>query len=194
MNDRHTKALNPSSLVGFILNNTSVIGEVLDLGCGSGYDTLFLATKNKVTAVDKSSEALDYLKAKAIEVKLDNRIDIVNKDISRLDIIKNKYDIILANNSLQFLNKKDSNKLIKNAIKSVKKGGLVAIAVFNTDDALVRDISSGVKSYFKPQELLKTFKNFKILYFFEGVINEDAHKGCPEAHQHSVSRIIAQKI
>ncbi len=56
---------------------------VMDLGCGTGIDTLFLARRSvRVIAVDASPGMLAELRAKACREALDDRIEIAQRDLA----------------------------------------------------------------------------------------------------------------
>jgi ubiquinone/menaquinone biosynthesis C-methylase UbiE len=58
---------------------------VMDLGCGTGIDTIFLAGRGvQMIAVDASPGMLDRLRAKARRERLDDRIEVVECDIGDL--------------------------------------------------------------------------------------------------------------
>ena len=58
---------------------------VMDLGCGTGIDTIFLAGRGvRMIAVDASPAMLDRLRAKSRRERLDDRIEVVECDLGDL--------------------------------------------------------------------------------------------------------------
>jgi len=94
-------------------------GLIIDLGCGYGADSYFLAKKGyKVIAVDE-----------------DNNLKFQHPNLTfiqqRLEIlINNKFDGIIANFSLHFLVPEIRLKLIKHYLENLKPGGIFYILIF----------------------------------------------------------------
>jgi len=168
--------------------------KCLDLGCGQGKETFYLANLNcKVMAVDSSSVAIKQIKTKVkeegyknIKAKKMNIKDCTTKD-------KNNYNIILCLNVLNFLEKKDVYKTIKNIKKLLKKDGIIIISAFNKRDPANKSKKTNLKYFFKKNELLKLFKRFKVLHYSENLIKDLGHPGAEKPHLHGLSQIIIKK-
>jgi len=108
-------------------------------------------------------------------------------------IEKNKYDVILLNNSIQFVERNNALKFIKKLQQNIKYNGFIIISAFTEDDPTTKNVN--LKNIrFKKQELLSLFKNFRIYYYFENIINDKPHIGANFNHKHGIVKIIAQKI
>ncbi len=105
--------------------------HVLDLGCGSGAFTPFIARtvgeKGKAYALDIQADML-----KQLEKKLDRP---ENKDIKNIKLIKgNAYELPLDDNSLDLVNMvtvlqeiPDRNRALQEVKRVLKPGGLLAV-------------------------------------------------------------------
>ena len=87
--------------------NTQLVAEVsdmlpgtaLDVGCGEGADTLWLATRGwQVTAVDISPSALDRARSHAVRVgaEVAGRITWVHADLTSATAMLTSYDLVTA--------------------------------------------------------------------------------------------------
>ena len=76
--------------------------SILDLGCGSGVQTIELAklSGGVITAVDIDSSSLNKLRGKVKAEGLEERIRIVNGSIKDLRFLDRMYDIIWAEGSV----------------------------------------------------------------------------------------------
>ena len=83
---------------------------ILDLGCGSGNDTLYLINKGKkVISCDQSSNAIKNIKKNFKEVydtKCFNLLD-------GMPFAENSYDIVIADLCLHYFREKDTFKILK---------------------------------------------------------------------------------
>ncbi len=184
--------IKPSQILNLIWKNFLPGSAVLDLGCGQGVDSLFLAEKGfPVTAIDSSSVVIDQLKAKKDELKLDN-LELIYGDIKDFNIEKDKYQVIACRNVLNFLGKDETLKILNSLQDNIQKGGYIIIEAFTKDDP---SFTSGNKfsGYFDEQELLHLFSGYKVLYYLENIILDPGHPGFPNPHKHEVARIIVQK-
>ncbi len=85
--------LTPTEVATFVESNRSR-GRALDLGCGTGTQSIYLAQHGfDVTAIDFSPKAIDLARDKAqqAEAKIDFRIG----DVTRLDDLREPFDLIL---------------------------------------------------------------------------------------------------
>ena len=127
--------------------------HVLDLGCGQGRDTLFIAKQGlKVTAVDISQVGLEQLKIKAESANLD--VTVIKDNIYTFPITK-EYDIVLLDSILHFY-KKDilsETELVKSIALNLKKGGL-----------FVNFMIAGSKREHYLKTILNEYGNWSVLF------------------------------
>jgi tellurite methyltransferase len=191
----NTKIKEPNKLLSMILPQLKSGSEFLDLGCGRGADSIFMAEKGfQVTAVDHSAEVINNLQ-KILEKNelLKNRIKLFCQDIGVFEIEKNKYQIINVSNSLQFLDKDDGFKVIERIKENLPVGGLVVLKGFTTGDAFYQKPNNKNNCCFEPEELKKIFSDLEIIFYEEKTIDEPGHPGYEEPHQHQVVRMVAKK-
>lgn len=182
----------PSQILSLVWRNFLPNSKILDLGCGQGIDSLFLSKNGFfVTAIDSSDVAINQIKIKKDEFKLDH-LELICGDIKHFDIEKCKYQVIVCRNVLNFLDKDRALKMVNNLQNNIQKGSYIIIEVFTEDDPSFVS-NNKFASYFKEQELLTIFSDYKIRYYLENTILDQGHPGFLEPHRHGVARIIAQK-
>jgi len=100
--------------------------KILDIGCGSGVPTLWLAEKytGTITAIDTDKQLLDFLEHKIKRKKTSSRIE--TKNVSFFDLITEPegFDLILAEG---FLNVIGFEMGFKRVIATIKKKGYFII-------------------------------------------------------------------
>lgn len=137
----------------------------LDLGCGSGRWTFFLAERcRKVIATDFSKELLDILDKEAKERGINN---IENICASAMDFsYPEKFDLILVSGLLLYIFDKDIPPLIKNIHNLLKDDGILIIR----DAVATRKRVENLKAhsiYREKKEYLALFNSddkFKLIY------------------------------
>jgi len=100
--------------------------KILDIGCGTGIPTIWLAENygGTITAIDTDNGALEWLKAKIIDKKLENKINTVNMSFFDLGTEPWYFDIILAEG---FLNIIGFEQGFVRVIRMIKEGGYFMI-------------------------------------------------------------------
>lgn len=184
----------PSILLNIIWKEFIPKGRFLDLGCGHGNDSLFMAKNDfKVTAVDISEEAINALQEDAKNHGVESFLETTVSDVRDFNIKDNTYDAIQMSNVLQFLPEDDAMKMIEKAKSAVKDKGYILISAFTDKDPMYEKYKNE-RMFFKSQELSKLFLDFSVLYYYEGVVLDQPHPGMPKPHKHGVVRLIAKKI
>lgn len=112
--------------------------RVLDLGCGVGRNSIYVAErfKNKncvVDCVDLLEIAIEKLMQNAKEHNVDLKINGINKSIEEYEIDMFSYDFIMAISALEHIDTEDSflKKLIE-IKRGLRKNGVVCL-VINTN-------------------------------------------------------------
>ncbi len=155
-------------------------GIALDVACGEGKNAVFLARKGfEVEALDISREALRKARRLAGEFKV--RIRTILADLDFYPIEKKKYDLIV---DFYFLDR----HLIPKLKRGLKKGGRIVFETYLADPARPdREAPRNPRYLLKPNELLKRFKEFRILFYREGIFREEGRKK-------TIASLIAEKI
>ncbi len=154
-------------------------GKALDMAAGEGRNAVFLAQNGfEVDALDISEKGLK--KAQKIARGRGVKINTFLVDLDQYQIEKERYDLIA---NFYFLKR----RLIPRIKKGLKKGGKV---IFETYLLEHRTLGTGgpkqAKYFLKPNELLRLFKNFRILFYREGIFKEGGRKK-------AVASLIAEK-
>lgn len=103
-------------------------GTMLDLGCGSGQDSLFASENGfEVTAVDKNP------------IEISDKVHFFEGKIEDFTIEDGKYDLIYSDNALPFLTKENAIKVLQDASEKIKKDGILYFSLFGEHDAWVKD-------------------------------------------------------
>jgi len=107
-------------------------GVAIDLGCGEGYDSIYLIKNNwNVIAIDLFVEVIKKL-TKKLDVNFKDNLTIKRQEFENLDIPK--ADLILANYSISYCKKEKFNLLINKIIESIKLNGRFAGIIYGEDD------------------------------------------------------------
>jgi tellurite methyltransferase len=154
-------------------------GRVLDIATGEGRNAIFLAQHGfEVDAVDISEKGLK--KARELARKKGVKVNVLLVDLDHYQIEKERYDLIA---NFYFLKR----RLIPEVRKGLKKGGKV---IFETYLLEHRTLATGgpkqAKYFLKPNELLRFFKDFRILFYREGIFREGGRRK-------AVASLIAEK-
>jgi SAM-dependent methyltransferase len=100
--------------------------DILDVGCGSGLQTLELAriTEGQVTAVDNYQYFLDELSRRAREQNIQTRITCVNKDMNQLDFDEGIFNLIWSEGAIYIIG---FEKGLREWQRFLKKDGYIAV-------------------------------------------------------------------
>jgi len=155
-----------------------VKGNALVLAMGEGRNAVFLAKNGfDVDGCDISDKAIEKSKRFARESGVTLHAFVA--DLEKYKIPADKYDLITC----FYYTQRD---LIPQIKEGLKKGGMVMIETYSIDQLKYGDNAPGPKNpdyLLKHNELLDSFRDFRILYYREGEIAENK----------SVVSLIAQK-
>ena len=129
------------------------IGTALDIACGPGRNTHFMAEKGfLVDAVDLSDYALSLVKDMATITKIE-------ADLDNYNLAVNKYDLIV---NINYLNR----RFFPQIKEALKKGGVV---IFETFIVAHGDFKNPANPEFllRKNELLHAFIGLDIIYYEE---------------------------
>lgn len=141
-------------------------GKTLDLGCGNGRNSLYLAANGfDVTAWDKNPNSIQNLENIRREEGLENLHSAI-QDLNNLSF-DGEYDFILSTVVLMFLEAKTIPGLIANMQRFTKPGGYnLIVAAMDTEDY---PCTVGFPFAFKPQELSNYYAGWELLKYNEEV-------------------------
>lgn len=132
------------------------VGEALDVACGTGRNTHYLAERGfNVDAVDISDYALGKLKNKSTINKID-------ADLDRYNITPNKYDLIVNTN---FLNR----RLVSQMKDGLKKGGVIVFETFILAHGDFKHETTDLDYLLRKNELLHSFIGLDVIYYEERI-------------------------
>ena len=140
-------------------------GAALDVACGPGRNALYLAQRGwRVTAVDGSQVAIEILRERARQRKLE--VDACVGDLERheFEIRADVYDLICCCYYFQ-------RDLFPQIRSGVRPHGLVIAIVHLPSPAEPQEKPRRAR----PGELRSYFEDWEILHYYEGASNEPEH-------------------
>jgi len=158
-----TKGRNPIPLLVKAVELLGAVrGEALDLGCGAGVDTKYLAEKGfQVTAIDINASAVE--KTKTVCAGLP--ITVVQANLVDFSIAPDTYNLIMAWNTLPFLSKEDAGQVLANIQNGLRTGGLLVFGVFGPEDDWAKDHPK--MSFWTEEELRTLLSEMQFVKFVE---------------------------
>ncbi|MEO3988775.1 tellurite resistance methyltransferase TehB [Pseudocitrobacter cyperus] len=139
-------------------------GKTLDLGCGNGRNSLYLAAQGfDVTAWDKNPASINNLESIRREEGLENLQSAI-QDLNSLKF-DGEYDFILSTVVMMFLQPETIPGLIANMQRCTKPGGYnLIVAAMDTEDY---PCTVGFPFAFKPEELSNYYAGWRFLKYNE---------------------------
>ena len=132
------------------------IGEAIDIACGTGRNTHFLADLGFcIDAVDISDYALAKVKNSATINKIDT-------DLDKYNLAPNKYDLIV---NINFLNR----RLVSQMKEALKIGGVVIFETFTIAHGDFKMPTTNLDYLLRKNELLHSFIGLDVIYYEEKI-------------------------
>ena len=165
--------------VGFLRDHIDLLprGKALDIAMGEGRNAVFLAKNGfDVDGCDISEIAVK----KALDLAKENNVKIHTfvADLETYKLPQNTYDVIACFYYLQ-------RDLVPQMKEALKPGGMIIYETYTIENLELGFEGPKNKDYLlKPNELLDLFKDFKIIYYRELVLN----------NKKAVASLIAKKL
>lgn len=157
---------------------------IVDLGCGSGNDTLYLLeTGKKVIPCDYSQNAIKNIYKNFPEIQRAECFDMTKG----LVFVDNFTDIIISDLSLHYFTEQETRQILSEIKRVLKPGGILLLRVNS-----VRDVNHGAgegteiephlyktgdgryKRFFDEDDFARFFSDWKKLYLHEEVMERYA--------------------
>jgi len=134
--------------------NEVKVGQAVDIACGTGRNTHYLAEKGfLVDAVDISDYALGKIKKSAMITK-------VETDLDKYNLSPKKYDLIV---NINYLNR----RLVSQMKDALKEGGIVVFETFIVAHGDYKHDTMNLDYLLRKNELLHSFIGLDIIYYEE---------------------------
>ncbi|MEA2099974.1 MAG: methyltransferase domain-containing protein [Campylobacterota bacterium] len=141
-------------------------GKALDLACGAGRNSIFLAECGfDVDALDIAQIALKTLNAEANKKNIHSKINTYQVDLDRYKVKKDIYDIIVMANFLD-------REVLESAKNALKKGGILFVETYMINDENEKTLSNP-NNLLKSQELKGILDNSWQILYYDEFKNED---------------------
>ena len=176
-------------------------GKALDLGCGQGRFSKFLADKGfEVTSVDLSAIGIQQLDSFARTAK--KAIVAIHDNVLNFPILAGRYELIVAATILDHLSVRDARTLAGKIYGGLAPYGVAYIECHTEGDAgcragrgekclAVSECRSQIRHFFCKGQLLRWFEKGRTLSYEEAEFMDDAHG---PVHSHEFARLWTQKV
>ncbi len=158
--DAGLKEEDPSSFLSQMLPNLKK-GKAMDIGCGTGRNTFYLAEKGfEMEGIDFSDVAIEKCKARSGSFNGKAEFKVQSLDFFLMPI--HKYDTVIA------VDIKASSRLIDEIKKGLGIGGTLLLEVYTLNHLKNNPgLDIPVEECYKPFELARMLKDWNILYYDE---------------------------
>ncbi len=163
--------------------------RILDIGCGDGRHSLFLAKKGfEVTAIDISTAGIKKLSQLAERSGVSINAQVVDM---RQFKFTSSYDLIIAHGCLHLIPRNDWSELLVRIKEHTGNLGYNIIVVFTNKLPPPEDLRPFHVGLFNEGELYDFYRDWEIIES-QSYILEDEHPGGIR-HQHPINKVVVHK-
>ena len=138
------------------------IGKAIDIGCGSGRDTVYLIKNGwNVIAIDKE-DTKQIITNKLTNKEL-KRLKFIQSNFEKIKLEKN--NLVIANYSIPFCDKNKFQEFWKKIVNSIEKYGYFVGNLFGKNDEWNTEDSKMI--FLDRKDVERLFNDFDILKFEE---------------------------
>lgn len=167
-----------------------VKGSVLELGCGSGRDTVELLKQGwNVIAVDKSEEGISNLKKIVPE---NGTIDCRLESFEEMSLSSHLFDLVYSRYSLSFCQRESWISVWNKIVNSMKKGSFISMHLFGVNDGFKDSKRHGSMTFFSKEDVKELLVGFEVIFNHEEEDDKESAVGQMK-HWH-VFTIVAKKL
>lgn len=179
----------PNPEISELINQLPANAKILDLGCGDGRNTIFLAENGfNVNAIDISPAGIGKLSKIAEQKNLSIDAEIMDM---RNFVFKETYDLVIATYSFYLIEREHWMRLIRDMKANTRQNGYNAVSTFTEKIPAPDDLKEFAIGMFEEGELFNLYKDWELV-FQNSFIDKDEHPGGIK-HQHAVNKIVARK-
>ena len=181
----------PNQSITAIENLLDKSGRVLDVGCGDGKNSLYLAKQGfrNIEAFDLSVNAIEKLRRLAVAHSLE--INAWTDNLCSFSFEK-EYSLIMSFGTLHFVSKNDWHNFIMKSKKATAVGGFHIMQLFTNQLPPSPDIAPFAIGMADDGEIRKLYEDWEIIDF-RSYVFEDEHPNVPR-HLHASNKITARRI
>lgn len=164
--------------------------RILDVGCGDGRHSLYLAGLGfQVDAFDISKNAIekiDYLKESS-------HLNINTYLCDVLDFeFEYKYDLIILHGVLQFIEREKQLQILERLKNWTNVDGYHIVALFTDEEPIPEDLKEVMVGVFKNEEIKDYYEDWEIQMFESKKFSDEHENGIK--HCHAMNKIVARKV
>jgi SAM-dependent methyltransferase len=118
------------NLVSYLEKGIFKSGKILDIGCGNGRNSMYLAKKGfQVDGIDFSQTSIEWASQEAQENSIN--VNFINKSIFDFEASDSSYDYIYDSGCLHHIKPHRRSQYINKVVGLLKDGGYFGLTCFN---------------------------------------------------------------
>ena len=145
LHEREMNSMRGDSFIKWVasLPHTGAGVQALDLGCGSGFVSICLASAGcTVTSVDFSAEMLEQARSN-LEARGLNGVTFKQMDVHNLEFAENTFDLVMTRNVTWIL--KDLEQVYAEVLRVLKPGGTLINLDGDFGRSTVKRVQAGIE-------------------------------------------------